>query len=47
MLELYTVPRIEDEISIFQLDGAPPQHAELVRDFLDDKFLRSWIGRGG
>lgn len=47
MLELYTVPRIEDEIPIFQLDGAPPQHAELVRDFLDGKFLRSCIGSGG
>lgn len=47
MLELYKVPRIEDEISILQLDGAPPQHSESVRDFLDYKFLQSWIGRGG
>lgn len=47
MLELYTVPRIQDEISIFQLDGVSPQHAELFWDFLDDKCLQSWIGRGG
>lgn len=41
---LFTVPRMEDEISILQLDGA--QHAELVRDFFYDKFLQSWISRG-
>lgn len=31
----------------FQLDGAPPHYALIVREWLDHHFPGSWIGRGG
>lgn len=32
---------------IFQQDGAPPHFAQPVRQFLDESFPQSWIGRRG
>ncbi|GBM46118.1 hypothetical protein AVEN_66274-1 [Araneus ventricosus] len=31
---------------IFQQDGAPPHHDNIVREFLDKTFPQRWIGRG-
>lgn len=47
MLQLFTLPQIENEDLIFQQDGAPPHYAQIVREFLDQHFSRRWIGRGG
>lgn len=32
---------------IFMQDGAPPHHAGIVRDFLDETYPHGWIGRDG
>jgi hypothetical protein len=46
MLELFTVPQIDDDNVIFQQDGAPAHYADIVTEFLDETFQRRWIGRG-
>ncbi|GBN17400.1 hypothetical protein AVEN_212158-1, partial [Araneus ventricosus] len=30
---------------IFQQDGAPPHHGNIIREFLDTAFPQRWIGR--
>lgn len=37
----------ENEILIFQRDEVPHQYANVVCEFMNDKFPRSWKGRGG
>lgn len=32
---------------MFQLDGAPPHHANIVREYLTLLFGNNWIGRAG
>lgn len=31
---------------VFQHDGAPAHYSRVVREFLDETFPNSWIGRG-
>ena len=31
----------------FQHDGAPPRYTRIVRNYLDETFADTWIGRGG
>lgn len=31
----------------FQHDGAPAHNARIVKNYLNENFLRRWIGRGG
>ena len=49
MLEGYALPQIEayQPHVLFQLDGAPPHWARIVRNVLDHNFPDRWIGRGG
>lgn len=37
----------ENEILIFQRDEVTHQYANVVCEFMNDKFPRSWKGRGG
>lgn len=46
MLELFKLPPIQNENFIFQQDQAP-SHFATTQDFLNQKCLRIWIGRGG
>jgi hypothetical protein len=41
------VPEYDEDHLIFQQDGAPPHYALIVRQYLDQRFLRNWIGRRG
>ncbi|GBM46882.1 hypothetical protein AVEN_10725-1 [Araneus ventricosus] len=45
MLQLHAVPQFPEGV-IFQQDGAPPHHGNIVREFLDKTFPQRWIGRG-
>ena len=49
MLEVYALPQIEayQPHVLFQLDGAPPHWARIVRYVMDHNFSDRWIGRGG
>ncbi|KYM95667.1 hypothetical protein ALC62_13685 [Cyphomyrmex costatus] len=44
---LEDVPLRERETLIFQHDEAPAHYSRRVREFLDERFPDSWIGRGG
>lgn len=46
MLQNFAVPQMPEQI-IFQQDGAPAHYHNDVRDFLNEQFPGSWIGRGG
>jgi hypothetical protein len=46
MLEHYAVPQLSCD-AWFQQDGAPPHFGNIVRQFLNERFLNKWIGRGG
>ncbi|KAJ8870548.1 hypothetical protein PR048_029571 [Dryococelus australis] len=49
MLETYVADDLSLRILLtgyFQLDGAPPHFARVVRNYLDAIFHRRWIGRG-
>lgn len=41
------VPEYDEDHLIFQQDGAPPHYALIVRQYLDQRFPRNWIGRRG
>jgi hypothetical protein len=48
------LPELLEDISLnirqnimYQQDGAPPHNSRIVRQTLNEKFLRRWIGRGG
>ncbi|KAG8280027.1 hypothetical protein J6590_091239 [Homalodisca vitripennis] len=46
MLENWLFPQLEQEAQlILQQDGAPPHWQLYVRDYLNVKYLRRWIGR--
>lgn len=47
MLELFTVPQIENENFIFQQNGALTHFSKIVQDFLNQKFSCRGIGRRG
>lgn len=44
---LENVPLNIRQNMMFQQDGAPPHTSHIVRQTLNEKFLRRWIGRGG
>lgn len=45
LLENVPLARIRD--MFFQHDGAPPHHARIVTEWLNDSFPQKWIGRAG
>ena len=47
MLENYFLPRVQDEESYFQHDGAPAHYGKDVRTWLDQNFAGKWFGRRG
>ena len=49
MLRYFLLPKLRDypEIMILQQDGATPQYANKVREYLDRKLPGRWIGRSG
>lgn len=40
-LELFALHQIENENLIYQQDGTPSQYVKVVRDFLDETFLKT------
>jgi hypothetical protein len=45
MLELFPVPKIDDENVIFQQGGTSGHYANTVTEFLHETFPRRWIGK--
>lgn len=44
---LENVPLAARRQMVFQHDGAPAHNSRAIREYLDEKFPDSWIGRGG
>jgi len=44
---LEDIPLMERSQMYFQHDGAPPNYARYVREYLHESFPNRWLGRGG
>ena len=45
--QLLEIDEFRDETLTFMQDGAPPHLGRGVRAWLNDRFQKRWIGRGG